>query len=167
MAPPPVRVAQSNPVPIQRKGRRLICASTHWVPATMYWRMKATDITRPATNPPPGWLCPRMNRYIDTTRAIGSSRRTNTAGTIMKPRAVSAAWRGLTRSVTTSGASRRCWAGSCMLSRGGRKRRSRANTASATATSTVTSPRVSKPRKSTSMTLTTLLPPPSGRARLR
>ncbi|MNF68368.1 hypothetical protein D3C84_502230 [compost metagenome] len=133
----------------------------------MYCRMNATDITKPATKPPPGWLWPRMNRYIDTTSATGSSRRTSTAGTIMKPRAVSLALRGLTRSVTRSGANRRCWAGNWMLSLGGRKRRNRANTARATATSTVISPRVSKPRKSTSITLTTLLPPPSGKARLR
>ncbi|MNH20706.1 hypothetical protein D3C79_804890 [compost metagenome] len=160
MAPTPVRVAHSSPVPIQRSGRRLICASTHCVPATMYWRMNATDMTKPATNPPPGWLCPRMNRYIDTSKAIGSSRRTSAAGTIMKPSAVSVACRGLIRSVTTSGANWRCCAGSCMLSFGGRKRRSRANTVNATATNTVISPRVSKPRKSTSMTLTTLVPPP-------
>ena len=122
--------------------------------------MKATDITSPATNPPPGKLCPRMNRYIDTTKAIGNSKRTSTAGTIMKPNAVSLALRGLTRSVTTSRASKRCWAGSGMLSLGGRKRLNNANIVRATAANTVISPKVSKPRKSTSITFTTLLPPP-------
>ena len=53
-----------------------------------------------------------------------------------------------------------------MLSAGGRKRRRSAYTVSATAPSTVISPMVSKARKSTSMTLTTFVPPPSGSARL-
>jgi hypothetical protein len=51
-----------------------------------------------------------------------------------------------------------------MVSLGGRKRRSSAYTVSATIASTVISPSVSKARKSTSITLTTLAPPPSGRA---
>jgi hypothetical protein len=53
------------------------------------------------------------------------------------------------------------------LSTGGRKRRSSAYTVSATAHSTVISPIVSNARKSTSMTLTTLAPPPPGSALLR
>ena len=46
-----------------------------------------------------------------------------------------------------------------MTSRAGRKRRSRAYTVRATMPSTTISPKVSKPRKSTSITLTTLVPP--------
>jgi hypothetical protein len=49
-----------------------------------------------------------------------------------------------------------------MLSGAGRKRRSSAYTVRATMPSTVISPKVSKPRKSTRMTLTTLSPPPCG-----
>ena len=55
-----------------------------------------------------------------------------------------------------------CWRGVCMLSRAGRKRRSSAYTAMATTASTVISTSVSKPRKSTRITLTTLVPPPRG-----
>ena len=51
-----------------------------------------------------------------------------------------------------------------MTSRAGRKRRSSAYTVSATMPSTTISPNVSKPRKSTSITLTTLVPPPPVRA---
>ncbi len=54
-----------------------------------------------------------------------------------------------------------------MTSRAGRKRRSRAYTVRATMPSTTISPKVSKPRKSTSITLTTLVPPPSLSARSR
>ena len=51
-----------------------------------------------------------------------------------------------------------------MISGAGRKRRSSAYTVSATMPSTTISPKVSKPRKSTSITLTTLVPPPPLRA---
>ena len=51
--------------------------------------------------------------------------------------------------------------GRSMLSGAGRNRRSSAKTVSATMPRTVISPRVSKPRKSTRITLTTLRPPPS------
>ncbi|MNS85722.1 hypothetical protein D3C72_1195960 [compost metagenome] len=57
--------------------------------------------------------------------------------------------------------------GSAIDSIAGRKRRSSAYTVSATMPSTVISPKVSKPRKSTSITLTTLVPPPSVSARSR
>ena len=55
----------------------------------------------------------------------------------------------------------RCCSGASTLSGAGRKRRSSAKTVSATMASTTISPKVSKPRKSTRMTLTTLRPPPS------
>ena len=50
-----------------------------------------------------------------------------------------------------------------MLSGAGRNRRNSANTVSATMPSTVISPSVSKPRKSTRITLITLAPPASDR----
>ncbi|MCY1509599.1 hypothetical protein D9M68_439510 [compost metagenome] len=58
------------------------CSSTHSVPETMNCSTSATDITSPATKPPPGALWPRMKKYTDTSTATGSTRRTSTAGTI-------------------------------------------------------------------------------------
>jgi hypothetical protein len=43
----------------------------------------ALAVTRPATKPPPGALCPRRKTYTDTTSAKGSSQRAaieNTSG---------------------------------------------------------------------------------------
>ena len=54
-----------------------------------------------------------------------------------------------------------------MLSGAGRNRRSNAYTMIATMPTTVISPKVSKPRKSTSMTFTTLRPPACSSALLR
>src|SRR3954462_6017427 len=82
-APSPVATAHSNPVTIQGVERCLICVSTHSVPATMYCAMNAIARTRPATKPPPGSLCPRINTCSATMPAIGSNSRTSTAGTMM------------------------------------------------------------------------------------
>ncbi len=49
----------------------------------MYCVRKAIATHNPATKPPPGRLWPRMKKYRAITTAMGSSRRTNTAGTIM------------------------------------------------------------------------------------
>ena len=130
--------------------------------------MNAMATTSPATKPPPGSLCPRRNRYTATThgdrqqqahehrrhhhvaeRRVGGRARIDEVGRdigqqqALLPRRLDAL-------------ARRPEAPQQRV-HGERRRRA----------STVISPIVSKPRKSTSMTLTTLLPPPSGSARSR
>ena len=64
--------AISRPKVIQYGGWRFRRSSTHCVPPTMYWAMKAVAITRPATKPPPGSLWPRSSRWPVFSRAGGA-----------------------------------------------------------------------------------------------
>ena len=138
--------------------------SIHKVPLTMYCTMNAVAMTRPPTKPPPGALWPRSRKNTEITPGHRQQQSPSTAGTSMKPRGNESV---ADRCACRFPRRRSCARGSGMLSGAGRKRRSSLYTASATMPTTVISPMVSKPRKSTRITLTTLRPPPSGSALLQ
>ena len=123
--------------------------------------MTAVATTSPATKPPPGSLCPRSRKNIATMPETGRSNCTITAGSIIGPSGSSACEsRGET---PVSASCSRCCTGNPMLSIAGRNRRNSAKTVKATIPTTVISPIVSKPRKSTRITLITFEPPASGK----
>src|SRR5688572_26065147 len=147
--PAPVAAASSSPAPIQRSGRMARRASAQRTPPAMYCRITPMVSAIPATKPPPGRLWPRSSRYAASSMVAGKMRRMITAGTVRSSPSVWAL------------CCARCASGS-MLSRAGRKRRRSEYTTIATTPRTPISPSVSKPRKSTMITFTTFVPPPSG-----
>ena len=167
-SPSPVASASRRPAAIHRAGYGLTCASTQIVPAAMYWVISATA-TAEAGDEAAAWLVVAAHQQVncDDEGDRQHEPRQHDGNQPLSSGAMSSArWSGVRtpahgRRRESRRCNRSCCAGIAMLSRAGRKRRSRAYTVSATIPSTVISPSVSKPRKSTSMTLTTLRPPPS------